>query len=157
MRYALVLLFALTPTAGYAQDAAERVAVLKAVQTFFNTMTARDVEGMRKVLLPEGRFHFVDTRKSAPVHGTFTGEESLANLRKSTQTHRERMWDAELRVRGPIATVWAPYDFWTDGTLSHCGVDAFDLVKADSGWRIVGGGFTVEGNCPPSPLGPLEP
>ena len=153
----LTAVLALVPAIGDAQDAAEREAVLKAVQTFFDTMTARDVNGMRKVLLAEGRFHFVDTRKAETVHGAFTGEESLAGLQKSTQTHRERIWNPEVRVRGRIAAVWAPYDFWTDGAFSHCGIDAFDLIKNEDGWRIVGGGFTVEGKCEPSPLGPLKP
>jgi len=52
--------------------------------------------------------------------------------------------------------VWAPYDFWRDGKFSHCGVDAFDLIKTDEGWKIAGGGYTLESKCEPSPLGPLK-
>jgi hypothetical protein len=59
-------------------------------------------------------------------------------------------------MQGRIATVWAPYDFWIDGKFSHCGVDAFDLIKTDKGWRIAGGAYTVELKCEPSPLGPLK-
>ena len=59
-------------------------------------------------------------------------------------------------VHGLIATVWAPYDFWIDGKLSHCGIDAFDLIKTEDGWKIAGGVYTVESNCAPSPLGPLK-
>ena len=43
-----------------------------------------------------------------------------------------------------IATVWTPYDFWIDGKFSHCGIDAFDLVKTDEGWKIAGGSYTLE-------------
>jgi serine/threonine protein kinase len=49
------------------------------------------------------------------------------------------------------------YDFWRDGSYSHCGVDAFDLIKVDGQWRIAGGMYTVEAACEPSPLGPLKP
>jgi hypothetical protein len=59
-------------------------------------------------------------------------------------------------MQGRIATVWAPYDFWIDGKFSHCGVDAFDLIKTDKGSRIAGGAYTVELKCEPSPLGPLK-
>ena len=69
---------------------------------------------------------------------------------------RERMWNPEVRIRGAIATIWTPYDFWTDGKFSHCGIDAFDLVKTDEGWKISGGGYTIEAQCDPSPLGPLK-
>jgi hypothetical protein len=43
MRCALVPLCAIAPTATHGQDAADRAAVLKTVQTFFDTMTARGV------------------------------------------------------------------------------------------------------------------
>ena len=49
----------------------------------------------------------------------------------------------------------APYDFHRDGEFSHCGVDAFTLVRTESGWKISGGVYTVETEgCAPSPLGP---
>jgi hypothetical protein len=67
------------------------------------------------------------------------------------------MWDPDVRIHGAIAVVWTRYDFWVDGKFSHCGVDAFDLVKTAEGWRIAGGVYTVERTgCPPSPLGPLK-
>ena len=52
--------------------------------------------------------------------------------------------------------MWTPDDFWTDGTFSHCGIDAFDLIKTDDGWKIAGGAFTMGAKCEPSPLGPLK-
>ena len=70
---------------------------------------------------------------------------------------RERIWNAEVRVNGLIATVTAPYDFWIDGKFSHCGVDSFDFIKTGDGWKIAGGVYTVEQKCAPSPLGPLQP
>ena len=48
------------------------------------------------------------------------------------------------------------YDFWTDGKFSHCGIDAFELIKTVDGWKIAGGTYTIEANCGPSPLGPLK-
>jgi hypothetical protein len=67
------------------------------------------------------------------------------------------MWNPEVRVHGPIASVWTAYDFWVDGKFSHCGVDVFDLVKTAEGWKISGGAYTVERTgCAPSPLGPLK-
>lgn len=87
---------------------------------------------------------------------TFTNQEYLRDLPGRKQAVRERMWDPEVRIRGRIAHVWTPYDFWTDGKFSHCGVDAFDLLRTDEGWKIAGGTYTVERDCQPSPLGPLE-
>jgi hypothetical protein len=36
-----------------------------------------------------------------------------------------------------MAVAWVPYAFYVDTTFSHCGVDAVQLVKDASGWKIV--------------------
>ena len=137
-------------------SSSEKDAVLKTVQTFFDTMTAQDVEGARAVLQPQGRFHAMSIRDGKPDVRAFSNEEYFAILQASKQKMRERIWNPEVTVHGLIATMWAPYDFWIDGKLSHCGVDAFDLIKTEEGWKIAGGVYTVENNCAPSPLGPLK-
>ena len=149
---ALVLML---PANGNAQSAADRDEVLKVVQIFFDTMTARDVEGARKILMPDGRFFPMEMRKPNTEPRSFTNSEYLERLSKSrVEVSRERIWNPDVRVHGVIATVWAPYDFWIDGKFSHCGVDAFDLIKTAEGWKISGGTFTMEAKCEPSPLGP---
>ena len=135
----------------------ERDAVLNTVQAFFDTMTARDVEGARKILQPQGRFHAMRMRDGKTEVRAFANEEYFADLQASTQKMQERIWNPEVRVHGPIASVWAPYDFWIDGKLSHCGVDQFDLIKTEDGWKLAGGVYTVESRCDPSPLGPPKP
>jgi hypothetical protein len=157
MRVALItIVIALAPTWAGAQPAAERDAVLKALQIFFDTMTARDVEGARGILVPQGRFQVIETIKQGSEPRAFANEEYLAQLQASKQTMRERIWNPEVRVHGSIAQVWTPYDFWIDGKLSHCGVDGFDLIKTPDGWKIAGGVYTIEKECPPGPLGPLK-
>jgi hypothetical protein len=132
-----------------------RGAVLAAVQRFFDTMASRDVAGASAVLLPEGRFVSVRVVDGKIVTRGFTNREYLDRLAGRKEEVLERLWDPEVRVRGRIATLWAPYDFWKDGAFSHCGVDAFDLVEAEEGWKIAGGVYTVETEgCAPSPLGP---
>jgi hypothetical protein len=140
-----------------AQSAGEREAVLKAVQAFFDTMTARDVDAARKVLQPQGRFHAMRIKDGKPDIRAFANEEYFADLQAAKTRMQERIWNPEVRVHGLIATVTAPYDFWIDGKFSHCGVDAFDLIKTEDGWKIAGGVYTVEPKCDPSPLGPLKP
>lgn len=158
MRVALtIILVAFTGLPAGAQGANERDAVLAAIQVFFDTMTARDVDGAREILVPQGRFQVFDMARPKAEPRSFANEEYLADLQASQQTMRERIWNPQVRVHGPIATVWTPYDFWIDGKLSHCGIDAFDLIKTGKGWKIAGGLYTVERGCAPSPLGPLKP
>ncbi|MDO8678526.1 MAG: nuclear transport factor 2 family protein [Acidobacteriota bacterium] len=161
MRAVLVLLLVvhmggIALAQGQPAPAAERDAVLKTVQAFFDTMAARDVAGARRTLMAEGRLFAVRQQDGKTVTRTVTNEEYLKDLAGIKPARRERIWNPDVRIRGVIATLWTPYDFWIDGKFSHCGVDAFDLIKTDEGWKIAGGAYTVEAKCDPSPLGPLK-
>jgi hypothetical protein len=68
----------------------------------------------------------------------------------------ERGFKPEVRVSGPVAMIWLPYDFYLDGKWSHCGVDAFTLIKSQAGWRIATVVWSVEQPpaCQRHPSGP---
>jgi len=133
----------------------EERAVLAVVQRFFDTMAAKDVDGAQEVLVPEGRFFSIRTVDGKKVVRSSTNQEFLEGMKNSQEDWLERMWDPEVRIRSDIATVWTPYDFHRNGEFSHCGIDAFDLVKIEGTWKIAGGVYTVEREgCTPSPLGP---
>jgi len=49
----------------------------------------------------------------------------------------EVIWSPRIEVDGDFAQVWAPFAFYLDTTLSHCGVDAFHLIRDGNGqWKI---------------------
>ncbi len=58
----------------------EQDAVLKTVQMFFDTMTAKDIEGARAVLQEQGRFHAMRMRDGTPDVRAFSNEEYFADL-----------------------------------------------------------------------------
>lgn len=134
----------------------EETAVLVAVQQFFETMTGKDPAGAREVLDPEGDFVSVRWSEDGErIVRRSSNQAYLDGLEGEAEVYLERMWDSEVRVHGPIATVWTPYDFHIDGQFSHCGVDVFQLLLTEAGWTITGGTYTVERvGCPESPLGP---
>ena len=160
----LFLTLMVSPVLAGAQEAAnaappgdEKAAVLAALQKFFDTMATRDVDGARAVLMPEGRLFSVRDQAGQSIARSQSVQEYLDALGKRTQAYRERFWNPEVRVHGPVAAVWTPYDFWVDGKFSHCGVDVFDFVKTAEGWKISGGLYSIERTgCAPSPLGPLK-
>ena len=46
-------------------------------------------------------------------------------------------------IDGDVAIVWAPYSFEVDGALSHTGVDVFNLLRTEDGWKVTGGVYSV--------------
>ena len=107
MRAVLIVMIVLIVSApARAQSSiAEHEAVLKTMQMFFDTMTSKDIEGARKILQPQGRFHAMRMRDGKPDVRAFSNEEYFADLQASKQRMRERIWNPEVRINGLIATV----------------------------------------------------
>ncbi len=52
------------------------------------------------------------------------------------QVWNEPIWNEKVEVDGNLASVWVDYAFYVDDQFSHCGVDAFHLIKREDGWKI---------------------
>ncbi len=69
------------------------------------------------------------------------GKDAIAGFVKAVGTPHQEVWDEriydlKIQVDGPMATVWAPYKFYLGEKFSHCGVNAFTLLKTENGWKI---------------------
>lgn len=126
-----------------AASTADENAAVNAVQRFFDAMAANDPAALTAATLPAGVFTSIRT---APGGGTkvarLTVDEFAKNLRPGLH---EAMWAPHVVVRsGMLATVTAPYEFKLDGKSMHCGIDVFELVKADGEWTIASLAWTAE-------------
>ena len=106
--------------------------MLAVVDQFMPAISTNDLELMASVQLPDGV-----TYRARPAEGG--GIEVIRSPnsywvqpeRADGRARTERYWSPTVLVRGHIAVVWTPYEFWLDGKRSHCGIDTFDLVKVD--------------------------
>ena len=57
-----------------------------------------------------------------------------------------------MKTDGDIAFVWAPYTFYLDGAVRHCGVNAIDLLRDGTGWKITQVADTRRTENCPDPL-----
>lgn len=48
----------------------------------------------------------------------------------------ERISFETVKVDGPLAMAWTPYNFYYKGQFSHCGVNSFQLVRFNGEWKI---------------------
>ena len=71
----------------------------------------------------------------------------VAFAKPKEQVFSEPIWNEKIQVDGDFAAVWVDYAFYRGNTFSHCGVDAFHLMRTESGWKI----FLVTDTRRPSP------
>jgi hypothetical protein len=128
-------------------------AVLAVVDRLFAAMRAKDSAEMRRLFEPGARLVGMRTRPNGETVLQAQSWERFAAFNASDPREWiERRFDTEVRIRGSLATVWNEYDFHFGSTPSHCGVDAFQLVRTSGEWRIAGVADTYEtAGCPARP------
>lgn len=143
-------LSALTPDALEAQDEA---GALAAVEQVFEGMRRADPAMVRAVFAPDARFAMVDTRQSPPEVGVQSVQGWLDAIGESDGSWDERIYDVRVLVDGDMASVWAPYTFYLNGAISHCGINSIELLHDGRGWKITQISDTRRSEDCPDPLG----
>jgi hypothetical protein len=144
----LCLICAGAMAAAPTQDEKEVVAV---AQHLFDAMATKDAAAARALALPDAHHVAINANGAVTVS---PHEQFVTRMASSKNAWLERMWNPKVLIHGPLAVVWADYDFHLDGKFSHCGVDSFDMVKTPEGWKISAVSYTRETTaCKESPLG----
>ncbi|MBC7841995.1 MAG: nuclear transport factor 2 family protein [Gemmatimonadaceae bacterium] len=139
-----------------AAQRSDSVAVIEAAQTALRAISTRDTALARTVFLPG--VQLIAVMDPAPPTASPRMQSDTTFYRTlpgGKEKLLERMWSPTVLLFGSVAQVHAPYDFFVDGTFSHCGTDVFMLVRAKGEWRISSITYTAQrSGCAPSPLGP---
>ena len=106
------------------------------IKKFFKGLNSQDTGLIRTTL-------FEEVELATVVYGSKPVKvESVEHFLQGVYRSRgmdlgERITSYEVLLDEGMAVVWAPYRFFVNGQLSHCGVNAFTLVLTDQGWRIL--------------------
>ena len=157
-----IMLFLLLATATLTSAAtaqgvpgSDSAAVIAVVQRLFDAMATRDTATARLLMLPGSRLISLRPGAASAAPRVQSDSAFIRSLAAPGEALLERMWNPLVRVHGPLAEVWTPYDFHQGGRFTHCGVDSFTLVRGPKGWQVASIVYTVETvGCAPSPLGP---
>lgn len=131
--------------------------VMKAITTLFDGMRQTDTVKARSVLHP--RTMLVSSGERPNGGGPVLQVDAVDAWLKSIGTPHPEVYDERIRnpiiqVDGNLATVWVEYSLYVGTRLNHCGVDAFQLAKDATGWKIVAIADTRRrGGCPEIPAG----
>lgn len=141
----VVLLIASTVFAQKPDDAKDALAV---VNKLWAEMAAANPAGIVALHNPGAQLVAVIKGKDGKtaIHN-LTAEQFSKNFANKANL-KEDMYAPEVRVDGDVALVWGRYVFFIDNKISHCGLNAFHLVRTAEGWKIGGIASTIDaGAC----------
>lgn len=137
-KLAYILFIALLYAGKSVAQNTEEPAVRVPIQQLFEGMKKSDSTLVRQSLVPGARLETVTKNKSGEVTVRSDSFEGfIKSIGKSTAGDLdERLTAIDIRIDGDMATAWTPYKFYFKGNFSHCGVNAFQLIKTAAGWKI---------------------
>lgn len=139
MRYLTIIAALLISSFSQAQTNEEE-AVINTVKKLFDGMRAKDTAMMRSSFHPTMAklYSTGNTADYKPAMAEVSIDKFITSIGKAGNKFLdEQIAYYEVRVDDNLATVWAPYSFYLDSTFSHCGINAFQLVKTMEGWKIL--------------------
>jgi Putative lumazine-binding len=121
---------------GNAQNAEDSVKA--AVNQLFTGMKTADPALVQAAFADSGILQTISTGKD---NKTFVKTEAVGDFAAAIAKLAKGVADEQIRfdvikIDGELAMVWAPYSFYYNGHLHHCGVDSFQLVRLNGVWKI---------------------
>jgi len=113
--------------------------VKRSIQTFFDGLHARDTLLMQSVCYKNLILESITEHKGQGKLDFETADEyykQVANIPADVKIE-ERLLSYKIQIDGTLAHVWAPYEFYANGKLSHSGVNSFTLFYEQGVWKIV--------------------
>lgn len=124
---------------------AQEQAPYRPLQLLLDGLAKRDQQMMRDQALPS--FHATLMREGKPLELDL--DAFLARLPKTgTEKLLEQIHNPEIRIDDNVAVIWAPYTFFIDDKVHHCGSNVVTLVRIDGNWRISSVADTARTSCP---------
>ena len=112
--------------------------VQQTIVRFFDGMRLSDTSMIRSTFAPNAIMQTVNKNKAGEV---IVGSEVLDSFiyfvaRPHSEIYDERISFDIIKVDADLAIAWTPYRFYIGEKFSHCGVNSFQLVRLNGGWKI---------------------
>lgn len=123
-----------------AQQTKRHAEIMRPIETLFQAMEAGDSALLGSVFHKNVSLATIALDASLELK-SLVFEDELSSFKKAVaavkkEPYREPIYDIDIQRDGVFAQVWARYSFYIGSAFHHCGIDVFQLVKTDAGWKI---------------------
>lgn len=135
----MILVFSSIAFSQNASQDPEEAAIKKTIDLLFEGMKKGDSSMVRIVFHSTARLMTCYTDKNGISH---VAEDSIPAFLNDVGTPHKEQWNEKITSINicrdmNLVQVWTTYEFYVDDSFSHCGVNAFQLVKENDQWTII--------------------
>ena len=121
-----------------AQKNIEEEAIREVITTFFKGLHKGDSAVVSKTFHKDIKIQTTTTQKGKKILVTEAKTKLLTGIAAKDPKHVyfEKLLAINVQIDGNLASVWTPYEFYFNGTFSHCGANSFQLFNNNGLWQI---------------------
>ena len=137
MKHFLILLTVVVISfSGHTQSAEDSVKAV--INRMFTAMKSADGAMLKSTFADSIVFQTIGrTKEGATVVRNESPSGFIDQVSKASPgSLDERITFETVKVDGPLAIAWTPYNFYYNGQFSHCGVNSFQLVRMNGEWKV---------------------
>ena len=118
----------------------------------FAAMKAKSFDDIKNIFTPEAQLVAIDKPRDGGKGVSKTRVFTAENFAKMISEAQggdfiETMPDKDVKIDGDLAIVSGRYTFYVGDKFSHCGLNTFNLVRTETGWKVANGVSTLEFQC----------
>jgi hypothetical protein len=136
-RSTLAVLVALLAPASAGAQQNDTTAVMATLQRFVDGLRVKDTTAMKAELHPQARLTLLRPAPTGGVQVVVLDGPGFIRAILPGPALDEPIRNAKVNIDADLATVWAEYQVRINGAVSHCGYDAFHLVRVGTAWKIL--------------------
>ncbi len=141
--------------ASHIEKVSEAQAAGAVADKLFEAMRVKNASSIQSLFLENGQLTALDKPRSGEGFSTTRNFSGAAFAKMISEAKGdeflEKMPEKEVRIYGNSAIVNGRYTFHIGDKFSHCGMNAFHLLKTENGWRIANASSTLESNSCETP------
>lgn len=135
MKYLFCVIFFCVVEGSLAQTTEDSVKAT--INELFTAMKESDSVKLLNVFADSAILQTIGNRAGKTVIRNETVQKFASSIKSLPKgAADERITFVTIKIDGPLAVVWTPYQFYFQEKFSHCGVNSFQLVRMDGGWKI---------------------
>lgn len=118
--------------------AQEEKEVEKVISTLFEGMKAKDGAKVQVLFHPDASMQTVIAGEMGATLGSNSVSDFITRISTTPEgtVLDEKILEYHIKIDGQMASAWTPYELYVNDDFSHCGVNSFQLIKTDTGWKI---------------------
>ena len=121
----------------------DKKAVLSVVNELFTHMRGANAAGILATGTPENQLVGIRKTKEGKTRVDVITADAFSKFFTKADGVEEVMYDPKVEISGDWAMVWGRYVFFVGDKISHCGINQFNLVRTEAGWKIANGASTM--------------